>query len=125
MSLSGGILVDGAPVNSNIWRSRYHPNVHTLSNNENRTGLAFKTTELSAIEHDMYKFFFHTPSIFGMGNEYDKFFIRFGVPDYWMYGAYYAPNPKRLRSKTLGIVDGRHTHRHTNRDDRSNMQTYS
>jgi hypothetical protein len=27
------------------------------------------------------------------------FFIRFGVPDYWMDGAYYAPNPKKLRSK--------------------------
>jgi hypothetical protein len=27
------------------------------------------------------------------------FFIRFGAPDYWMDGAYYAPNMKRLRSK--------------------------
>jgi hypothetical protein len=27
------------------------------------------------------------------------FFIRFGFTDYWMDGAYYAPNPKTLSSK--------------------------
>jgi hypothetical protein len=30
-----------------------------------------------------------------------EFFIRFDVPDYWMDGAYYAPNPKKLSSKLL------------------------
>jgi hypothetical protein len=57
-----------------------------------------------------------------------NFFIRFGFPDYWMDGAYYAPNPKRLRSKlwawSTNVTD-RHTDRQTDRDDRSNTQIHS
>jgi hypothetical protein len=56
--------------------------------------------ELSIIEYDIFKFF-PTPSTFGTGNgnETGGFFIRFGVPDYSMDGAYYAPDPKILSSK--------------------------
>jgi hypothetical protein len=28
-----------------------------------------------------------------------EFFFRFGFPEYWMDGAFYAPNPKILSSK--------------------------
>jgi hypothetical protein len=74
---------------------------HALSNKRSRTAKAFQTAELSAIECDIFKFF-HTPSTFGTGNGNDTggiFFIRFGFLDYWMDGAYYAPNPKLLSSK--------------------------
>jgi hypothetical protein len=74
---------------------------HALSNKRNRTAKAFQTAELFIIECDIFKFF-HTPSTFGTGNGNDTggiFFIRFGVPDYWMDGACYAPNPKIRRSK--------------------------
>jgi hypothetical protein len=69
--------------------------------NENRTGIALQTAELSVIEYDIFKFF-PTPSTFGNGNGNEAggiFFIRFGVPDNWMDGAYYAPSPKILSSK--------------------------
>jgi hypothetical protein len=75
--------------------------LRALCNNENRTAIAFQTAELSIIEHDIFKFF-PTPSTFGTGNGNEPdgiFFIRFGFPDYWMDGAYYAPNPKLIRSK--------------------------
>jgi hypothetical protein len=73
--------------------------VHTQSNNENRIATAFQMAELSIIEYDIFKFF-PTPSTFGNGNEANGiFFIRFGFPDYWMDGAYYAPKPKLLSSK--------------------------
>jgi hypothetical protein len=77
--------------------------LHVLSDNENRTAseIAFKTTELAIIEYEIFKFV-HTRFTFGTGNGYEDggiFFIRFGVPDYWVDGAYYAPNPKILSSK--------------------------
>jgi hypothetical protein len=48
-----------------------------------------------------FRFFSHTPSKFGTGNgtEAGGIFFRFVVPDYWMDGEYYAPNPKILSSK--------------------------
>jgi hypothetical protein len=48
-----------------------------------------------------FRIFFHTTSTFGTGYGNDRWnsFIRFGFPDYWMDGAYYAPNPKLLSSK--------------------------
>jgi hypothetical protein len=75
--------------------------LHALSNNENRTAIAFQTAELSIIEYDIFKFF-HIPSTFETGNGNEAggiFFIRFDVHDYWMDGAYYAPNSKILSSK--------------------------
>jgi hypothetical protein len=72
-----------------------------LSNKRNRTAIAFQTAELYIIEYDIFKFF-PTPSTFGTGNGNEAsgiFFIRFGFPDYWMDGAYYAPNPQILSSK--------------------------
>jgi hypothetical protein len=74
---------------------------HALSNKRNRTAIAFQTAEVSIIECEIFKFS-PTPSTFGTGNGNDTggiFFIRFGFPDYRMDGAYYALNPKRLRSK--------------------------
>jgi hypothetical protein len=41
--------------------------LRALSNNENRTAIAFQTAELSIIEYDIFKFF-PTPSTFGTGN---------------------------------------------------------
>jgi hypothetical protein len=29
----------------------------------------------------------------------EELFIRFDFPDYWVFGAYYAPKPKKLSSK--------------------------
>jgi hypothetical protein len=49
-----------------------------------------------------FQVFFLPPSTFGTGNGNEPggiFFFRFGLPDYWMDGAYYAPNPKILSSK--------------------------
>jgi hypothetical protein len=46
--------------------------------------------------------FFPYPSTFGTGNGNDTggiFFIWFGFSDYWMDGAYCAPNLKKLLSK--------------------------
>jgi hypothetical protein len=62
--------------------------IHALSNNENRTAIAFQTAELSIIEYDIFKFF-PTPSTYGTENENEAggIFFRFGVPDYWMDGA--------------------------------------
>jgi hypothetical protein len=74
---------------------------HALSNNENRTAIAFQTAELSIIECDIFKFF-PTPSTFGTGNGNGAggiSFIRFGLSDYQMDGAYFGPNPKLLSSK--------------------------
>jgi hypothetical protein len=70
--------------------------VHALSNNENQTTLSFQTAELSIIECDIFRIF-HATSTFGNGKENGAFFIWFGVPDYWMDGAYYAPNQNILR----------------------------
>jgi hypothetical protein len=69
---------------------------HVLSNKRNRTAIAFQTAELYIIEYDIFKSF-PNPSTFGTrnGNEAGGFFfIRFGFSDYWMDGAYNAPNPK-------------------------------
>jgi hypothetical protein len=61
---------------------------------------SFQTAELSIIEYDIFKFF-PTPSHLEpeMKMKPVEFLFRFGAPDYWIDGAYYAPNPKILRSK--------------------------
>jgi hypothetical protein len=61
------------------------------------TLLSFQTAELSLIECDIFRIF-HILSTFGNENG-GFFFIRFGVPHYWMDGACYAPNTKILGSK--------------------------
>jgi hypothetical protein len=62
------ISVNGSPVNSRVLKSRYYPNVQLcVSNNENRTAIAFQTAQLSIIEYDIFKFS-PTPSTFGTGN---------------------------------------------------------
>jgi hypothetical protein len=74
--------------------------MRALSNNENRTAIAFQTAELSIIEYDIFNFSLPL-HIWNRKWKWSwwNFFIRFGVPDYWMNGAYYAPNPKILGSK--------------------------
>jgi hypothetical protein len=56
------------------------------------------------------------------------FFIRFGVPEYWKDGAYYAPNQKILSSKPeawyTNVTDTQ-TDTQTHRVDRRNMQNKS
>jgi hypothetical protein len=65
-----------------------------------------------------FRMFFHTASAFGTGNGNDTggIFFRFGFPDYWMDGAYYAPNPNLLSSKlwtwSTKVTDT-HTDTHT------------
>jgi hypothetical protein len=50
-----------------------------------------------------FRIFFPTPPHLEPEMEMTQveFFIRFGFSDYWMDGAYYAPNPKLLSSKLL------------------------
>jgi hypothetical protein len=57
------ISVDGAPVKSNIWKSRYQPNVQLCMlylTNETGPYKTFQTAEISIIECDIFKIF-HTP----------------------------------------------------------------
>jgi hypothetical protein len=73
-----------------------------LSNNENRTAIAFQTAELSYLSLNTIFSSFSLPAPqleLEMEMKPVEFFFRFGVPDYWMDGAYYAPNPKKLCSK--------------------------
>jgi hypothetical protein len=100
------ISVAGAPVKSNILKSRYQTNVQLrMIYLTNETGPLKLFKRPSYLSLNVTFKFFHTPSTFGTRNGNDtggNFFIRFGFPDYWMGGAYCAPNPKLL-SSTLWV----------------------
>jgi hypothetical protein len=85
--------------------------LRVLSNNENRTAIAFQTAE-----YDIFKFF-HTPSTFGTGNRNEAggiFYIPFGAPDYWMN--LLCAQPQDPQFITLGVIHERHTHTDTQTD---------
>jgi hypothetical protein len=97
------LSVDGAPVKSNIWKTRYWPNVQLRMlylTNETGPLKLFKRPSYLSLNATFSSFSIPPPHLeLEMEMTQVDFFIRFGVPDYWMDGAYYAPNPKRLRSK--------------------------
>jgi hypothetical protein len=73
--------------------------LHALSNNENRTAIAFQTAELSISEYDIFKFFPTPPHL---EPEMEMKLVEFFVSGLvclitgWME---HAPNPKILGSK--------------------------
>jgi hypothetical protein len=97
------ISVDETPVNSQVLKSRYFPNVQLcVLYLTTKTGPLWLFKRLSYLSLNATFSSFSIPSTFGTGNGNDTggiFYIRFGFPDYWMDGACYAPNRKILNSK--------------------------
>jgi hypothetical protein len=101
--------------------------LRVLSNNENRTAInSFSNGWV--IYHWIRHFQVFPYPLHIWNRKWNRhrwnFFVRFGFPDYWMDGAYYAPNPKKRRSK-LWTWSTNVTHRQTHRADRSNTQIHS
>jgi hypothetical protein len=91
-----GFSVDVAPVNSNIWKSRYQPNVQLrMLYLANETGplKLFKWPSYISLNATFSSFSIPPPHLEPeMEMTQAEFFYQIGVPYYWMDGAYFGPN---------------------------------
>jgi hypothetical protein len=112
-------------VKSNIWKSRYQPNVQLrmlyLTNETGPLRLFKPPSSYHWMRH--FQVFPYPLHIWNRKWKWHRwnFFIRFRFPDYWMDGAFYAPNPKLLSTKLWTwstYVTHVRTHTHTDTQSR-------
>jgi hypothetical protein len=97
------LSVDGAPVKSNIWKSRHQLNVQLRMlylTNETGPLKLFKRPSYLSLNATFSSFSIPPPHLEPeIEMTQVEFFFRFGFPNCWMDGAYFGPNPKLLSSK--------------------------